>query len=604
LPALFSIQANWSPSQIGVPISPQLSQSERAAAEELAQLITARDKLWLLARIKFEYAGSANQFEKALRETAAGFALIFRRISQVQERLAIDDAEAIRGALHTIVEESTKQTAKETDKFLGVISTRIEEFGSDAAVQQAMVALQKALNPQGVLAGVADALLNLCEAFKNPSASDAIEETRSALEDALAELDSTISLDEELRGLLTMALNREVDLKVQHREERLVGGPLAGGFYTVESGQSPQATELIAAAAAAQRLLTQYPEFVLLKPKIEDAAAQTATTAPPASEKEQEPPLPPEEPLVVAVKPLSTPAMTTEPTPSRTPLAPLLESSPAPEADAAPSPDVVLASELANDPSPAPAVVSEAPIIPTKLTAGPGDEVIVTHEATLFFKDEPHGTAKVGEKLIVHTHRPDVAKVFIISKDPLGKEIALTISDTAVIAAPVDVGMLLRNAVIAGEASNGALTEQLLQRAKRVAPNEPIIDQIRAAVRSLTAAESAYNKAEQTAPAARLEAARLRKNAQTIDRPNPLDSSDTSNRDRANDLREKAKQMEEEVSEKTRSFQEQIVSAKQALREIDIPTFDDLSQGDTGTNDPRNTGVSPAAPRIRGLEAY
>jgi len=211
---------------------------------------------------------------------------------------------------------------------------------------------------------------------------------------------------------------------------------------------------------------------------------------------------------------------------------------------------------------------TSAPQPTPRLHVVPGDEVVTVREERLFFKDQPERKAEAGQKFVVAAQRPDLAKVFVMAKNGAGQDIALSVAEAAVSAVPVDVPALLRSAIQAGEAGSKAVAEQFLARASNASPTEPAVAQIREALVQFSAAQNALSQAAQSAQPERAEAARLRRNAQVVDRPNPFNPSDTSNQERAQQMRQQADQLESGIAESIRTAEEKLVSAKQALRSI------------------------------------
>jgi uncharacterized membrane protein YhaH (DUF805 family) len=148
-PALVSLEIDRSVPKISIPADPLLASNEQQACQEISKLITAKNKLWLITRIKTENADSPNKFAKALSDAARGFALLGGKISQVPENYRIDGPESFGRfgkMMVEMTEESKAKTADEVRKYILVTSAVLQKYGSDVAVQRAAVRLQASLD--------------------------------------------------------------------------------------------------------------------------------------------------------------------------------------------------------------------------------------------------------------------------------------------------------------------------------------------------------------------------------------------------------------------------------------------------------------------------
>lgn len=275
-----------------------------------------------------------------------------------------------------------------------------------------------------------------------------------------------------------------------------------------------------------------------------------------------------EEPVIKDTNPTMPHRLDLPPTPAPTP-------QPSPKLSVTPGGEEPLKKDVNPMPPPrldAPPTRAQPPQPSPKLSVAPGDEILITRGEMMFFKDKPQREAIVGEKFVVVEQRPDSGKVFVLAKNQTGQDVALSISDTAVGAAPVDIAGLLKSAIKASEINNIAAMEQLLSRANRAAPNEPSIRLIRKASQELANAQAALQQVRQSLATTHVKASQLVRNAQTVDRPNPLDSRDTSNQQRAQGMRDEANQMEEDATKGLRSAEKRVKLSKSALLDIILPS--------------------------------
>ena len=185
-----------------------------------------------------------------------------------------------------------------------------------------------------------------------------------------------------------------------------------------------------------------------------------------------------------------------------------------------------------------------------------GDEIKLTRDEPLYFRDQIFRQAKSGETFSVLAHRADAKKVFVRGTDKGGKQIALSISETAVAAAPLAAAKLQAEAISAAKARRYADGLQLVERALRSDPAEPVLQQTFQAITQLQTAAQALDRAKADQRLVGVEAARKRKNADTADRPNPLNPRDTSGQERAKQMRADASQTETIAAAAVRSAQD------------------------------------------------
>ena len=134
-----------------------------------------------------------------------------------------------------------------------------------------------------------------------------------------------------------------------------------------------------------------------------------------------------------------------------------------------------------------------------------GDKVRIRRAAPMFFGSEQFREGIEGELFKVLAYRTELKKVFVLAKGKDGRDIALGIDADAV-------------------------------------------ELARAAVRSATGSSGTSDNQKAMAANIAAEVVRLRKNADVIDRPNPLIPNDTSNQARAAKLRAQADALERQAA--------------------------------------------------------
>src|SRR4051794_36669196 len=71
------------------------------------------------------------------------------------------------------------------------------------------------------------------------------------------------------------------------------------------------------------------------------------------------------------------------------------------------------------------------------------DEVQLTRDEALLFRDQKFREAKAGETFNVLAVRPEQKKVFVAAKDHQGKDIALSVDESALEVVPFDLDKAL-----------------------------------------------------------------------------------------------------------------------------------------------------------------
>lgn len=194
-----------------------------------------------------------------------------------------------------------------------------------------------------------------------------------------------------------------------------------------------------------------------------------------------------------------------------------------------------------------------------------GDEVKLTRDEVLRFRDEEFRQGKTDEKFTVLAHRPEIKKVFLSTSGKSGEQIAVSVSEDAVALVPLDLAKVHKDALTATNVGKFADALKLIDEALRSHANDAGLRQMRAAVVQWQSASDQLRKAQDNQKRVVAEAAKLRKNAGVADRPNPLNPADTSNHQRAEAMRDQADRLEQAGKAAIENAQSALTSAKDSL---------------------------------------
>jgi tetratricopeptide (TPR) repeat protein len=173
-----------------------------------------------------------------------------------------------------------------------------------------------------------------------------------------------------------------------------------------------------------------------------------------------------------------------------------------------------------------------------------GDTVILTRDENLYFHDRVFQQGRTGDTFQVLAHRPATKKVFLSGTGKDGKQIALSVTEETVEIAAPNYSEVRAFAVAAAKGGKFGEALQKIDRALKFAPDDESLSELRKLILKVQTAAQELAAAKQNQPRIAGEVARQRKNAVTVDRANPLDFNDTSNRERAMAMRHRADQME------------------------------------------------------------
>jgi TPR repeat protein len=233
----------------------------------------------------------------------------------------------------------------------------------------------------------------------------------------------------------------------------------------------------------------------------------------------------------------------------------------------------------------------------------PGDEITLTRDEPMLFRDKVFRRGRAGEEFAVLTHRADLKKVFLSATDQAGRQIAISVPEDAVVLAPVDTASLTARAVAAARARKFPDAFRLMDQAIRSAPTDVVLPQTRSAIVELQISATKFAEAHAEQKKAVAEAARIRRNAGVTDQANRLDPTDTSNQTRAEKMREQATAVEQASRQNLTAAENQLRSAAERLSELQSESAANVSTAavQTGTQASVAPSTSTApAPQIAG----
>lgn len=209
----------------------------------------------------------------------------------------------------------------------------------------------------------------------------------------------------------------------------------------------------------------------------------------------------------------------------------------------------------------------------------PGERVKLTRDEPLNFTDHKLRDGKAGEEFSVLADQAALKKVFVSTTDTSGRQIAVWAPADAFVVVPLDMAKVRADAIAAAKAGKFADATQVLARAITSSPKDPDLLRLRDSLSAVQNASKLLATAKDNVKRASQTAAQKRKNAATVDRPNPLNPGDTSNQARAAKMKEEADQME--------------AAAKVAMAEAEGRWKTSLASLDSGQPSGGSTAISP-----------
>jgi len=207
-PAIISAVAQLSDSGVTVPSTPSLTPPERQYVQEIANLLIAKNRLWVIAQMKIEQAGSAGEFATTLDRTAEQLIYWRAKIASIEMSKSgspTEFAESLNkvsevGKRMADVSEAKTQTGVST--FSAVLYAALERFDSDAEVQQAMQKLMRAVNPGDSSDGTAEALLASEKGESAQKEAGSTDRLTQEIRNAVLSIPSTVTLSPSEREIL------------------------------------------------------------------------------------------------------------------------------------------------------------------------------------------------------------------------------------------------------------------------------------------------------------------------------------------------------------------------------------------------------------------
>ena len=156
VPAIYSAVSQLADSEVSIPSASSLTPPEQQYVQEIANLLMAKNRLWLILQLKTERANTAGEFSKVLNSAADRVNYWRAKVASIP--LAHGDSiDTYAESLHKVHEIGRRmadaagvkpETEARTISFKSAFSSALEKFGSDAEVKQAMEQFLKAINPE------------------------------------------------------------------------------------------------------------------------------------------------------------------------------------------------------------------------------------------------------------------------------------------------------------------------------------------------------------------------------------------------------------------------------------------------------------------------
>lgn len=198
------------------------------------------------------------------------------------------------------------------------------------------------------------------------------------------------------------------------------------------------------------------------------------------------------------------------------------------------------------------------------------DEVELNRDEPLIFNSSVYRQGRKGERFQVLDYRPASRRIFLLATDSQGKDFALNVPDAAVVVVPKDPALV-------NEQAFAALREGRLDEAQKLMLQTSLLDRERVICAEvamhlgrLAEAMQSYQRLVAQQPQVDADIKRLLKNAETSDRPNPLNKNDTSGQVRAAQIRQDAERVAENQRAALSQKKDIAVSEVKLLQELGI----------------------------------
>ena len=198
----------------------------------------------------------------------------------------------------------------------------------------------------------------------------------------------------------------------------------------------------------------------------------------------------------------------------------------------------------------------------------PNDQVSLKKDGPLLFLDKPLRQGMVGETFKVLAYQPAQKKVFLATKDPAGKEIAVSVTEDSVGLVPADKTKVQADVLAAVSRQQYTSAKALLDQALRASPDDADLRSTSTALETLVKSAAQLNQVTISQRTVADDLQRRRRNADVTDHPNLLDAQDQSGRQRAAEIRTEANKLEVKSTELVRTAQANYDAASSALKGI------------------------------------
>ncbi len=198
------------------------------------------------------------------------------------------------------------------------------------------------------------------------------------------------------------------------------------------------------------------------------------------------------------------------------------------------------------------------------------DEVELTRDEPLLFNGNVYRQGRKGETFQVAAYRADHHQIFLIAKDNAGKTFALSVPDAAVTLARQDASHVAEQAFTALRAGQLEEAQKELLRTAHADPDRKICAELALHAGTLNDSIRAFQQALLQQKQQQPELERQLHNAAVADRPNPLKPGDSSNHQRAEEMRRV-------VEEKQARLKEAITKARGRIK-TELEAFDEITR--------------------------
>jgi len=212
------------------------------------------------------------------------------------------------------------------------------------------------------------------------------------------------------------------------------------------------------------------------------------------------------------------------------------------------------------------ATITQCGTLQLRAQFAPEDEVRLRRDEPLRFRDSVFRQGKAGEVFKVVKYDRAGGIVFLLAHGSDGKPFALRCPDAALESAPKDVWALLREGLNAMQQGDLEFARMRFVRASTGAEVDDVAVKLALHCETLHKAAAEVLGARETQRQMLVEVARLRRNAQVVDRPS-LIPNDTSNQVRAEEIRTRAVALKEKSDLTVSGAAEALEKAVESSRE-------------------------------------